>query len=408
MACIIKKPVDETKGVLVITDGELRDLLEVSPTLQEAFRGLREKWVIAVHCNSAIQQKVRPNPLIDCYISGPGDIIPEAGFTPNHIQMDCSNFCPDYFAANVDIPKFWDVLFISRNQSFKSLDVLFHTVREIFNRAPMRILAIIVHERGEDLTPERSEPIRLYKSLFSVEERKLFTLLTPSVDYPFPFDLKTLANFYHQSRIFLHTAAEERHPRVVAYAWAAGLPVVAPSNVAALLPDDLRMRPGFISFENAKDAAAAVREAIDSDGPLPPAYSTFHLAKFQIPRFTSEIQSLYGALGIAFAEQGWFLDSLDMRLARHHVSNAGTNSARASLLQLARQLNQPFPTEIAGDAEVALDVYACRQSDDGWVMREAAIRRCLRPLNRFVEIRKQRGLVAATHAALGHLFRTAT
>jgi hypothetical protein len=407
MACIVKKPVQGTRGLLVLTDGELRDFLEISGTLQEAFEALRANWIIAVHCNSAVRQKVRPHALIDAYIAGPGDILPAAGFTPYQIAMDCSNFCPDYFAPRADIPKFWDVLFVSRNQPFKSLDILFHTVREIFNQTPMRILAIIAHENPEGLTPEKSEPVRLYQSMFSVQERKLFTLLTPSIDYPFSFDLPTIANFYHQSKTFLHTAPEERHPRVVGYAWAAGLCVVAPRSVAALLPEALRQPPGFFAFDNAKQAAAAVRQVVEAGVPLQPAYSTFHLAQFQIPRFKDEIRSLYAHLAIDFADDGWFLDNLDLRLARHHVHNAGTNAARASLLQLAHQLRDSFPPEIAGDAEIALDAYALKQRDDNRVAREAAAERRFHPVKRFQEIRAERGVTGAARAALRHLFKAA-
>ncbi|HWY61207.1 MAG TPA: hypothetical protein VNW15_04845 [Rhizomicrobium sp.] len=401
MACVVKQPVNGTKGFLVITDGELHDLLETSTTLQDSVRSLRTNWVVAVHCNSSVQQNVRANELIDAYIAGPGDIIPLASFTPYQLTMDCSNFCPDYFQRQPGRDqKFWDVLFVSRNQEFKSLDVLFQTVREIFDAAPMRVLAIITHGSAADTQLDKSEPLRLYMSMFTVAERKLFTLLTPWVDYPFPFDLQTLALFYHQSRSFLHTARDERHPRVVAYAWAAGIPVIGPPSVAALLPDDLRQPPGFFSFKDANQAAAAVRRAVEASTSLPPVYSEFHLASFQIPRLKQEIQKLYAHLGIGYVDAGWFLDNLDLRLARHHVGNAGTNAARASLLQLTKQLIQPFPSDIAGDAELALDAYTICQSDDARVEKEAVVGRLLFPMRRFGEIRRERGMRRALQSML--------
>jgi hypothetical protein len=407
MACVLKKPIDDTKGILVITDGEMKDLLENSATLQEAIGSLRANWIIVVHCNSAHQQKIHPNPLVDAYIAGPGDIISVPGFSPYQIPMDCSNFCPGYFAPDQRVPKFWDVLFISRNKSFKSPEMLFRVVREIFDDAPLRVLAIIAHERAEDATARKSEPVRLYTSMFSAQERKFFTLLTPTVDYPFPFDLPSIANFYHQSKVFLHTAEEERHPRVVGYAWAAGLPVVAPISAASLLPESLRKQPGLFTFDDAKNAATAVRLAAENRYPLPAAYSEFHLAEFQISRFKNEIQALYAHLGTDFTDKGWFLNNLDLRLARHHVHNAGTNAAHASLLQLARQLRQPFPPEIAGDAELALDAYALLQPDDHRVAREAAIGQGLRPLRRFSEACRQKGLFSALRLALRHIQKKA-
>jgi len=361
MACIVKTPQNGSKGVLVVTDGEYRDWLMANPAMRSRFERLRGHWLVAVHANSAIPQTYTPDPLVDVFIAGPGDIA-SAGPSPlPQIAMDCSNFSPDFFAPASGQDKFWDALFVSRNQPFKSLDKLFDIVRALFDQKPLRVLAVIAHTSLEDLAS--SQPLKLYQEKFTAKERKLFTLLAPWVDYPFSLDLPTLAQLYHKSRLFLHTAIEERHPRVVGYAWAAGLPVVAPNSAAALLPRDLAQPPGFFAFESIQEAACQVHRAL-AIGALPDVYSQFHLAPFQIERFKNEIRDLYIRRGETFLDGGWRLDDMDIRLARHHDVRAGSNSYRASLNQFTSLLEKPLPQIAGAGIEEALDAVALAETDD--------------------------------------------
>lgn len=359
MACIVKTPQNASKGVLVITDWEYRDLVRENPAMRTRLESLRRRWLIAVHANSAIRQSYAVDSLVDVFIAGPGDIAATGPEPLPQIAMDCSNFSPAFFAPTGQ-DKFWDILFVSRNQPFKSLDRLFDIVRATFDQEPLRVLAIIAHSGLDDLAA--SEPLKLYQEKFSARERKLFTLLTPWIDYPFSLDLPTLAQFYHNARLFLHTAAAERHPRVVGYAWAAGLPVVAPQSAAALLPPEMARPPGFFSYDSVDEAVRQIRRAL-TVRPLPSTYSQFHLAPFQTERFKAEIQALYARHGQAFCDTGWQLDDLDIRLARHHDIRAGSNSYRASLHQFTSLLEKPLP-DINGPAiEEALDARAVQERD---------------------------------------------
>jgi len=368
MACIVKRPVRGGKGLLVITDAELRGWIYPSPALRARFKALQRHWLIAVHGNSAICQTYAPDDLIAAYIAGPGDIIATDSRPLEQITMDCSNFSPAFFDADGS-KKFWDVLFVSRNQPFKSLDKLFQVVRRVFDQEPVRVLAIVAHQGMKAV--QTSEPLRLHTSMFNEEERKLFTLMAPWIDYPFPFDLPTLAQFYQRSRVLLHVAEMERHPRVVGYAWAAGMPVVAPPAAATLLPPELAQPPGFFAFDTVAAAASQLRLALNAPA-LPASYSAFHLASFQIGRFQIEIRKLYERLKESFVDGGWELDSLDMRLARHHDARAGINSYTASLYQFASLLAKPLPDVNGPQIEMSLDAAACREADNAQVVREVA------------------------------------
>jgi hypothetical protein len=406
MACVVKQPMGESKGVLVVTDGELRDWLQMSSTLRRSFMPLRSRWIILAHCNSPVEQRHAGDGIIDGYIAGRGDIV-WTGSKPLHqIEMDCSNFCPDFFEASPDTSEpFWDLLFISRNQPFKSIGDLFHILRAVFDQAPIRVLAIITVSSAVEMAS--SEPVKLYTSMFTTAERKYFTLLMPWIDYPFCFDLPTLAHFYRHSRAFLHTAHGERHPRVVGYAWAAGIPVVARPSVAALLPPELACEPGFFAFQDCKQASERIRRAISNRAPLPAAYSQFHLARFQTVRFKDEIEKLYVKLGEFFVDGGWFLTNLDVRLARHHDSRAGTNSSRSSLFQLATMLVRPLPTTLRNEVEADIDNLALLQSDSPAVVREAEAAARRRKHRELYETYSGMGLRRMTEAGVLKVIRFA-
>lgn len=364
MACIVKRPVGGAKGFLTITDGEYNDLVRFSGTLRDQLCALKPHWLIGVHANCPVQQSVAPSDVIDTYIAGPGDLL-DTGFPGFHqIVFDCSNFSPNIFRDERQVQeKFWDVLFISRNMPFKSLENLIRIVRAAMDKSPTRVMAIVAHQGLHKKDHGESPIIKQYLETFSRDERRLFTLLTPSIDYPFCFDLPTLAHFYHHSRCFLHVAENERHPRVVAYAWASGLPVVAPSSVGSLLPDDLRRPPGFFAYRDVTEAPDLIADAL-AVRDLPAAYADYHLARCQTERFKQEVAKFYADKNEPFVDGGWHLENMDIRLARHHFGDGefiGANSFGSSLFQFAGMLRH-VPLRVASqDPEWELEPWALQQ-----------------------------------------------
>jgi len=349
MACLIKLPVDGGKGIVTFTSIEYDYYISQSPILYRSLFSAKEKWVLGFHYNSPHKNtNFIPDSLFDFYIAGPGDISNSQGKSFYQIEMDCSNFCPDYFEETVGYAdKYWDLLFISRNTIFKSLNDLLAIIRKIFDRRLLRVLAIIPHESCR----LKSRLVDDYLRIFNESERKYFTLLTPSIDYPFPFDLKTLAFYYHHARAFLHVAQKERHPRVVAYAWASGLPVIAPKEVGSLLPQNLQKPPGFYAYRDLDHAVDCIEESlrITFDPTIKSSYSSFHLSKYSVPRFKEEITKLFSTKGIAFADNKWLLKNLDLRLASHHTGAESPNTIPMSLYKLSLYLNNPSRLDVGHD-----------------------------------------------------------
>ncbi|MBU6431046.1 MAG: hypothetical protein KGJ58_02655 [Patescibacteria group bacterium] len=360
MACFIKLPNPEEKGVLTFTTVEYADFISKSGKLRNSLSKLKDLWVFGLHHNSSHKNHdFAPDPLFDFHIAGQGDLKSPSGIPFYQIEMDCSNFCPDFFENNdLNHKKFWDVLIIARNVRFKFLDDTLSIARKIFNVKPIRILAIVSHEKLHQKNVGSSEIIENYLKMFNWDERKFFTLMTPSVDYPFPFDLETLSFFYHHSKIFLHTAREERHPRVAAYAWAAGLPVIAPEQVGSLLSEDMKNPPGFWKYETKDKAASNILKALNT--PMTEEqtkiYSKNFLSRHNLPRFKNELKKMFSSLKINFTDSRWILSDLDIRLARHHDGIQSRNSIPMTLNELFEliQTIQKFPPLDSRDFEMEM------------------------------------------------------
>ncbi len=360
MACFIKLPNSEEKGVLTFTTVEYSDFISKNRKLHDSLSRLKKQWVLGLHHNSSHKNhNFMPDSLFDFHIAGQGDLKSPIGIPFYQIEMDCSNFCPDFFEyEKQDCDKFWDVLAIARNVRFKSLNDTLIILRKIFDIKPVRVLAIVSHEKLHQKGVGSSEIIENYLKMFNPEERKLFTLMTPSIDYPFPFDLETLSFFYHHSKVFLHTAKEERHPRVAAYAWAAGLPVVAPEQVGSLLSEDLKKSPGFWKYESVNEASFHVLESLKSPmtGEQRKIYSKIFISRHNISRFKEEIKKLFGFLKIPFTDSRWILSDLDIRLARHHDGIQSRNSMSMTLGVLSEVVYtiQKFPSLDSKDFEMEI------------------------------------------------------
>jgi len=357
MACLLKLPAEKEKGVVTFTSIEYDYYISKSNLLYKSLFSARNNWLVGFHHNSSHRNiNFIPDPLFDFYIAGPGDIANRQGKSFYQIEMDCSNFCPDYFedfGANGE--KYWDLLAVSRDVRFKSLNDLLVIIRKLFDQKPLRVLAVISYNQHNN----RHSLIKDYLRLFSEKERKYFTLLTPFIDYPFPFDLKTLAFYYQHSRSFLHVAQKERHPRVVAYAWASGLPVIAPQEVGSLLPKNLQKPPGFYAYRDLDHAVDCVQESLKTifEPSIKASYSNFCLSKNSIKRFKEEIAKLFSMKTLVFTDKNWLLKDLDLRLASHHTGTKSPNTIPMSLYQFSLYLNNPSQVDInrmEGNPEVCL------------------------------------------------------
>ena len=325
MACLISPPSGNVKGVVTFTTQERDRLIFRFSDIRELLVQLKERYVVGLHHNWH-DHNLEYNKLFDFHLAGEEDLRTNTGLKVPLVPMDACNFTPEYF-RQTNIEKFWDILFVARAVEFKGIPEFLKAIRHLYDRGEM-LRVLFICPLPPDNGPGSFRNVRtLYEAMFNSHEQDYFTLLTTEFRYPFPFDLPTLATFYKASRVFVHSAPDERRCRVAAYAWACGMPVVGMAPVGSILSLDDRTSPYFYeigSYEEFPDqillALQASREQLDF-GIVVEQVS----ASKTVPVFTNHLVSLFRTLGLETPLcRGWFED-LDIRLGRHHGLPAGTN-----------------------------------------------------------------------------------
>lgn len=328
MACIVKLPSDQCKGVVTFTTQERDRVILNSSSLQRKIQGLKSRWLVGLHHNWH-DFKFRYNPLFDFSMAGESDLREVDGKSFELFPMDAANFVPPAFKPRTE-DKFWDILYVARAVYFKNIPEFFETIRALYDRGhKYRVLFICPvppYQRSERRTVFYGIR-KVYDKMFSAEEQNLFTLMTIDYRYPFPFDLDSLAYFYRSSKVFVHTAKDERRSRTAAYAWASGLPVVALDPIGSLLPEKLRKAPFFFKSDDFKSFPDAVEKALTSvEGAEFDEVVHFFKEDNVVSRFVSNFKSLYERMGLQFDNSGFLTDDLDMRLGTHHDFGQGGNN----------------------------------------------------------------------------------
>ena len=229
---------------------------------------------------------------------------------------------------------------MARAVAFKGIPEFFLAIRTLFDQGH-RLRVLFICPLPSDKGPGSMRDVRKqYESLFSDAEQGLFTLLTIDFRYPFPFDLETLGHFYRSSRVFAHSALDERRCRVAAYAWASGLPVVGMAPVGSVLSPSLRRPPYFFEIADYADFPTRILEAIAISKTKP----NFDVVRDEISSeqsiavFNEHIDRIFTSRDwLLAAGEGWY-EGLDIRLGRHHGLSVGTNRLNQDLGALFQYL----------------------------------------------------------------------
>jgi glycosyltransferase involved in cell wall biosynthesis len=331
MACLIKLPTRAGKGVLSFTTQEEK-VLRADHLLIESLRRLKSKYLVCLHYNWH-NHDCKPDDLFDVHLAGEEDLVVTNGRPVERIPLDACNFTKRVFDRSAG-EKTWDILFVARAVNFKGIPDFLKAIRELYDAGRMlRVLFIcpMPPYRRSDRSTTLYDLREVYERGFTSAEQDLFNLVILRDRYPFFFDRQTLAHFYKSSRIFVHTAPDERRCRVAAYAWCCGMPLVGKASVAAILPRRLRCEPNF--FEVAEDGsyAAQILRALESAGSVELLPLQHELSeKFTIRSLEDRLREVFLRRGEHF-EGPILAENLDIRMGRHHGFGDGTNSVDMSL-----------------------------------------------------------------------------
>jgi glycosyltransferase involved in cell wall biosynthesis len=320
MACIIKLPSENSKGIISFTSAEHR---EVIPQIKDFLNQQRENWVYLLHHNW------QPCYHDDFYDSSMCNII-DLQNGGECLDMDCCNFSPDIYSPSTN-EKIFDVLYIARAVSFKRIKTFFDICKQLLQINPNIKILFICSIPEIDCDP--LDPKSIYLNMFTREERKNFLALFFDYDYPFTVSKEFLAHFYKSSKIFLHAANEERHPRVCSYAWASGIPVVGYKNLATFLPAQFQTQPFFYQVNHDGEYVDAILKALDNTMPYDDI-KYYVSEKYSVEIFKNKLKNLYGNHNLTFDEDNMYLKNLDFRMGRHCSISLGDNRLDISIPEL--------------------------------------------------------------------------
>jgi hypothetical protein len=349
MACILKAPAGEAPGVVSFTTQERDRWILRDGAIGDAVRALKERWLVGLHHNWH-DFHFRYDPTFDFSMAGEDDLRRSRLRPFPLVPLDACNFVPSYLRPS-PTEKFWDVLYVAHPVSFKRVDVFMRMVRSLYDQGQrLRVLHICPVAEGHT-----DDPRPLYEELFPAkEEQDLFTLLTLDFRYPFPFDLPTLAHFYRSSKVFVHTALDERRCRVAAYAWACGSPVVGTAAIGSLLPRALRREPFFYKVRGDEDYAPLAARAVAEYEPREFEEVRATVSVDHTPAlFERHVAQVAAERGRALSPQPLAAHDLDIRLGRHHGMGHNPNSVPQTVADLLRYLRERPDEAIARDLEHA-------------------------------------------------------
>jgi len=339
MACILKAPSPGSKGVVVFTTPERDLVIFKDKALRLSLEHLKARWALGLHHNWHDYQ-LKYDPIFDFHMAGEDDLKEITGKHIPLIPMDACNFSPRCFAPAAG-EKFWDILYVARAVYFKRIPEFFRLIRTLYDQGKRyRVLLICPVPPLENGNKGAFCNVREeYDKLFSEDEKDLFTLLTIDFRYPFPLDLETLSHFYKSSKVFVHTADDERRCRVTGYAWATGMPVVGMPCIASLLPKQLRKEPFLFEVTHYEEFADATVKALESAGKQ---YDFTEVRNVVSQDYTQKNLSQYLCIYAGRNDSGndFNLEGLDIRLGRHHGISIGKNKIYQSLVSFSKYLNE--------------------------------------------------------------------
>jgi glycosyltransferase involved in cell wall biosynthesis len=361
MACLIKVPDGVGKGCVSFTTPERDNLIKNNPEMRAAIEALKSRYFIGLHHNWH-DHDFAYDSLFDFSLAGDGDLIEREGKPFDRIPLDACNFSPSCFGARDGSEKFWDVLCTSRAVFFKGLPEFFQAIRNIYDTGRrIRVLHLCplppANKEGTVLHDIRQR----FEAMFSAEERRYFNLMTMEWDNPFPLDLETLGFFYRSSRIYVHSAPDERRPRAGAYGWATKLPMVSRENIASVLPERLRRRPFWFAYDDPAEMADAILAALDNDiadDEWDAVVDEFSIAP-SAQRLDLELRKLAARRGESISAEPIRAQGFDIRMGRHHEIGGGTNLVDQPLREFCDVLFNRSDASLAAmtlqsDPEIAL------------------------------------------------------
>jgi len=372
MACLLKLPANGAKGIITVTTQERDFQIAKDRSLRNRMLGMKDRWIFGLHHNWH-DHNFNYDELFDFSMAGDGDLVEVNNKEFSRISLDACNFVPPFFFKKSG-EKFWDILYVARAVNFKNIPEFFRVIKNLYTRGHLLRVLFLCPVPPFDPNDKKSVFYGIreeYDRIFTEDEKNIFTLLTMDYRYPFPLDLESLSFFYRSSKVFVHTADDERRCRVAAYAWSSGLPVIGMDCVGSLLPESLRRAPYFYKANSHNDFEGQIIKSLSEISPhewFDDEINRVFKESEVCSKLAEELEKMATSKNEMYCPGGLFTNNLSIRLGRHHNGVSGPNSVAIKLDQFLARVDNPS-IKVQNDVERAF----VEEDTEGMDMKKSGV-----------------------------------
>jgi len=322
MAFVLKKPFQQSKGVIIFRNAERKFFQSEDPWMKEAVETLTKQYIIGNHWGWN-HENVQDIPHISFHLAGKTTITQAPGAKTPWIPYNSRNFVPGFFCPNPAVKPHWDIICVSNAVKFKRLDEFLKTLRLIYDKRPQtRVLmicpedadAVVMHPKSNwyaDLPKD-------FMKMFSPKEREQIDLIRlKRFEGLYPITAETMAYFYQSSRISTLFTDKEGASRVISESILCGLPMVVKRSLKGGGLD-------YLDADNSRQFSSIEEAAEQFIALLDEPYAGFDRERiaqelcedYTVPKLEAELKALFAELGEMF-EGPWDNTHLFRKLPGH-------------------------------------------------------------------------------------------
>ena len=270
------------------------------------------------------------------------------------IPLQSANFTPDVMRPK-KIDKYWDIVCVAKNATFKNYPKLMSSIRKIYDLGyKYKVIFIIASSKNNDKNKKFDDIFENYFSNFTSFERENFTIIKTDPDTGFQgFSYTFLSHIYNQSKVFTLFSQEEGVAKVINEALLCGVPVVVKEDLRGGGREYLDNK-NSMTFSDYENAHKTLIEAVEN-------FNNFKIKTEELKSIISETASLeklkmhflkmYKKNGENFDGNLINTDNLNRRLPAHYYDK--------KTIKWATDLDYRFKTTDITTYEMFIDFYNC-------------------------------------------------
>ena len=346
MATILKKPSQNSKGLIVFSHKEMNyfkgrpsrprgikwfspkfyfdQALKVAliPVYKKKLARLKKDYFIGIHWGG-FSRNIKTPFWVDFHLSGKDT----ATFVddPYIIPLGSSNFTPPIMRP-MGTEKYWDIICVAKAIKVKKYDELLKSIRRIYDTGrEFKVVFVIASNFVETKSHYYTELLNDYYKMFSAKERENFTIIKTDPNLGFQgFSYSFISHLYNSTKVFTMFTQREGVAKVIKEAQLCGLPIVVKSDLAGGGRDYLNDKNShtFDTYEKSHEALIYAVENYDKFEVDTEELRKQIGAESSIETFKKYLKEFYEKNGQTFDGELINTDMLNRRLPAHYYDES--------------------------------------------------------------------------------------